>query len=567
MINYLASLSFTKKYVFALSLIAAFSMLAYFNLSTLINSQSHDGEIINMSGRQRMLSQKIALFAINYKSKKLEQTVSLMEKSHNHLLSLDMSYNLKRIYFHEPMMLNEKVERYISSAKSFMEKRDGKSLTYILQNSQTLLKNLDIVVSTYQIETELKIKKLQRNEFYLLLLTLITLMFEAIFIFRPANNSVNRKRKELHSQKEYADMITQINTNAIIAVDSNFTILTFNHSAEKMFGYSADEMLHTRLIDDRIIPMKFLKSHNVGLSNFMKTGELKNRDEVFELEGQHKDRTIFPIRISFGAKIEDKSKIVVANIQNISKEKEKDSLILQQSRFAAMGEMIANIAHQWRQPLSSISAIATGAKLRYKNNLISDEELDDTFVKIKDHTLHLSKTIDDFRDFFKHDKTKELFDINEVVNMSITLTEAAYKDNNIKVDFKNIKDEFMLNGSSSELSQVFLNILNNAKDALEEKKIENKFVLITILKEKEFVIVKIQDNAGGIPDEIKAKVFDPYFTTKHQSEGTGIGLFMSKKIIAQHFNGDIEVKNKEFEIDNKKFFGAEFIIKIKQTLI
>ena len=563
MIKFLSSLSFTKKYIFALSLIAAFSILAYINLSTLINSQSHDGAIINMSGRQRMLSQKIALFAINYKSKKLEQTVSLMEKSHNYLLSLDMSYNLKRVYFHEPMMLDIKVKKYISSAKSFMENRDGRSLTYILNNSQGLLKNLDIAVSTYQIETELKIKKLQKNEFYILLLTLTTLLFEALFIFRPANNSVKRKTKELNSQKEYADMITQINTNAIIALDSGFNILTFNKSAEDMFGYGAGEMLHTKLIDERIIPTKYLDRHNDGLKNFMRTGKLKNRDVVFELQGQRKDKTIFPIRISFGVKIEEGNKIVVANIQNITKEKEKDSLILQQSRFAAMGEMIGNIAHQWRQPLSSISAIATGTKLRYKNNLISDEELDDTFVKIKDYTQHLSKTIDDFRDFFKYDKTKELFEIGEVINKSISLTDAAYKDNHIQFILKNTKDMVMLNGSSSELSQVFLNNLNNAKDALIENNIEDKIVELEIIKEDEFAIVKIHDNAGGIPDEIKAKVFDPYFTTKHKSQGTGIGLFMSKKIISQHFDGDIEVHNRELNIENKNHFGAEFSIKIR----
>ena len=552
MLKYLTSLSFTKKYIFALSLIATFSILAFINLTTLIDSQSNDGEIINMSGKQRMLSQKIALFAINYKTKELKNAVVLMEKSHNYLLSLDISNDLKRIYYHKPMLLDAKVKKYISSAKKVIEKRDGKSLTYILTHAQSLLQNLDIAVSSYQLETELKIKKLQTNEFYIVLLTLITLLFEALFIFRPANNSAKRKTRELERQREYADMITQINTNAIIAVDSNFSILTFNRSAQEMFGYSAEEMLHTKLIDDKIIPKKYLQSHNHGLENFMKSGKLKNIDEVFELEGQHKDRTIFPIRISFGVNIEGEKKIVVANIQNITKEKEKDSLIMEQSRFAAMGEMIGNIAHQWRQPLSSISTIATGAKLRYKNNLISDEELDATFVKIKNHTQHLSKTIDDFRDFLKYDKTKELFDIGEVINKSIILTEASFQDNNIVIDLKKTQEKFQLNGSSSELSQVFLNILNNAKDVLVEKDIQNRIVRIEIIKENEFVVVKIHDNAGGISQDIRDKVFDPYFTTKHKAQGTGIGLFMSQKIITQHFDGIIEVDNKKS--DKEKFW-------------
>ncbi|MEA2100364.1 MAG: HAMP domain-containing sensor histidine kinase [Campylobacterota bacterium] len=110
-----------------------------------------------------------------------------------------------------------------------------------------------------------------------------------------------------------------------------------------------------------------------------------------------------------------------------------------------------------------------------------------------------------------------------------------------------------------------MNILNNAKDILTEKNIQNRIVHIDIVNEDQYVIIKIQDNAGGVPDEIKKKVFDPYFTTKHKSQGTGIGLFMSNKIITQHYNGNIEIQNKEFHVDDEKHFGAEFSIKIKYT--
>jgi len=563
MISFLSSLSFTKKYVFALSLIAIFSLSAYLNLVTLIDSQSNDAKVINISGKQRMLSQKIALFAINYKTKKLHETVDLMEKSHNYLLSLEMSEELKKIYYSSPTMLDEKVKIYISSAKKILKKRDGRSLTYVLKNSQALLKDLDSAVTIYQKDTELKTKNLRENELFIVLFILVTLVFEALFIFRPANNSVKKATKELKSQKEYADMITNINTNAIIAVDNKFEILTFNKSAQEMFGYSENEILHTKLIDDKIIPLKYLKSHNIGLENFMRSGKLKNADKVFELEGQHKDKTVFPIRISFGINLEGDKKIVVANIQDITKEKEKDALILEQSRFAAMGEMIGNIAHQWRQPLSSISTIATGAKLRYKNNLISDEELDETFSKIKEYTQFLSKTIDDFRDFLKQDRNQEVFDLNKVITTSLSLTQALYKDNGINIFVQESNEKILLSGSTSELSQVFLNILNNAKDVLLEKEIEERVVKISILKDNDLVVVKIFDNAGGVPDTIKEKIFDPYFTTKYKSQGTGIGLFMSKKIITQHFNGTIDVQNVDKEIESKRYYGAEFSIKIK----
>jgi len=564
MFKFFLSLSFTKKYLFALSLIAVFSVASYVNLVNLIDSQSNDAKVINISGKQRMLSQKIALFAINYKTKSLQKTVSLMEKSHKYLLSLDMSDELKKIYFSEPIMLDKEVLEYISRAKSFLENRDGRSLSYILDNSQKILKDLDTAVSIYQKNAERKTRNLKVNELFIVSFILITLFLEALFIFRPANNSIIKTTKELKSEKEYADMITQINTNAIIAIDNEFKILTFNKSAEKMFGYSSQEMLNTKLVDDKIIPLKFLNRHNEGLNNFMRTGKLKNKDVVFELEGKNKDGDIFPLRISFGVKIEQNSKIVVANIQDTTKEKEKDNLIMQQSRFAAMGEMIGNIAHQWRQPLSSISAIASGARLRYKNHLISDEELDEVFMKIKDHTQYLSKTIDDFRDFFNEKTDKELFELRDVINKSISLIEASYKSSSINLSL-NIDNSanVMINGSGSKLSQVFLNILNNAKDALYSK--DEKEVFIEVYLKDGYIVTKIHDSAGGIPSDIMPKIFDPYFTTKHKSQGTGIGLFMSRKIVAQHFDGSIEVKNSKFNLEEKTFFGAEFLIKLKYT--
>ena len=561
--NFLSSFSFTKKYIFALALIAILSTLGYLNLTHLIKSQTKDAELINVSGRQRMLSQEIPLFALSYKENSFKKAISLMEKSHNDLISRKMSKELHDIYFSKPVMLDAKVKEYIARANSFLNNRDGRSLSYLLNNSQKLLKDLDYAVSVYQNEAEARTKELQQNEFYILLLTLFTLAFEALFIFRPANSIINTKTKELNAQKEYADMITQINTNAIIAINSNLEILTFNKSAERIFGYSAKEMLHTKLNDDKIIPLKFLDAHNKGLLEFMKTGELKHKDTVFQLEAQRKDKTVFPIRISFGAKAEKDKKIVVANIQDISNEKEKDELIIQQSRYAAMGEMIGNIAHQWRQPLSSISTLASGSRIRYKNHLISDEELDETFAKIKEYTVHLSQTIDDFRDFYKNNKAKELFKIEDVVKKSITLVEATYVENNIELVFNQKKEEELLvNGSSSQLSQVFLNILNNAKDALKEKSIEKKIVYIEIFKEDADIVVNITDNAGGIPQDVAAKIYEPYFTTKYKSQGTGIGLFMSKRIIEQLFGGSLNNKNREFSVDSKTYFGASFSIRL-----
>lgn len=376
------------------------------------------------------------------------------------------------------------------------------------------------------------------------------------------NEIMLEQTEDLLDEIEYSEMITDINTNAIIAVNQDFEILTFNKSAEKMFGYTEEEMLYTKLTDDRIIPKKFLPFHNAGLQNFVKTGQLKNIDEVFELDAQRKDKTIFPIRISFGIRVEGEMKIVVANIQDITEDKEKDNLIIQQSRFAAMGEMIGNIAHQWRQPLSSISTIASGAKLRYKNGMLSDEELDEVFEKIKTHTVFLSNTIDDFRNFFAKDKTDEEFKLKDVIAQSITLIEASYISHKIKIEHENLDEDMVLKGSSGELAQVFLNILNNAKDILVSKNLDEKVVFIKSYKDNNQAVVEIYDNGGGIDDDIKIKIFEPYFTTKHKAKGTGIGLFMSKNIVEQHFNGTLIAKNQDFNIKDKSYFGAVFVMKI-----
>ena len=557
------SFSFTKKYIFALSIIALFSVIAYLYLTDNISSRANDAEMINLTGKQRMLSQRIALYAMSHEYEKLEYTVYLMEEIHKYLISINMSNNIKKIYFDEPTLLDYNVKKYISSARSFIKNKDSESLNYILKNSESLSENQDIIVLEYQNNAEEKIQDLLVTELYIVSFIMLTLVFEAFFIFRPINNSIMKKTQELLYEKEYSDMITQINTNAIIVVDNNLEVLTFNKSAEYIFGFSEKEMLHTKLIDDRIIPIKYLKAHYDGLVEFMKYGELKNKDAVFELEGKRKDKTTFPIRISFGIRIEKEKKIVVANIQDISKEKDKDALIVQQSRFAAMGEMIGNIAHQWRQPLSAISAISSGTKIKYQNNLIGDEELEKSFDKIKDYTLHLSKTIDDFRGFLSHDREIELFKVRELIDKLKNLVDAMYTDNNIKLHIDIKDDDIEINGSSSELSQVYLNILHNAKDILIENNIQDKNVLIKVQREEKNILISVYDNAGGIPENIKLKIFEPYFTTKHKSQGTGIGLFMSKRIIEQHYHGSLRAKNDNFFIDDKKYFGASFNVRIK----
>ena len=234
--------------------------------------------------------------------------------------------------------------------------------------------------------------------------------------------------------------------------------------------------------------------------------------------------------------------------------------MIQQSRFAALGEMIGNIAHQWRQPLSAISSTASSMQLQMQLKLTNEEELNKSFGTIITYVQFLTQTIEDFRTFFKEDKEKTSFNMLEILNNTMTITSAIYKESDIEVIF-NLKDKELISyGLPNELSQVCLNILNNAKDALIESKASKRYLIINTYKSKENNVIEIVDNAGGIPKDILTKVFDPYFTTKHQSQGTGIGLFMSKDIIEKHMNGSLLVQNRILNIKDTEYKGACFII-------
>ncbi len=249
--------------------------------------------------------------------------------------------------------------------------------------------------------------------------------------------------------------------------------------------------------------------------------------------------------------------------QELNDSRKKDAQLLQQARFASLGEMIGNIAHQWRQPLSAISSISSGNILQNEIGLLSSSENSKSYQKILDHVNFLSQTINDFRNYLdKSNSEIKEFNINDTIEDVLKIIEIAYKDNNIELIRNITNSDLNCFGSTSELSQVILNILNNAKDILVDNSIEQKIVKIETHRIRDKNIIKIYDNGGGIPKNIIEKIFDPYFTTKHQSQGTGIGLYMSKDIIHSKFNGILEVENLEWNNNNEVFYGACFIIEV-----
>jgi len=244
----------------------------------------------------------------------------------------------------------------------------------------------------------------------------------------------------------------------------------------------------------------------------------------------------------------------------IEKNRKNDNIIAQQTKMAAMGEMIGNIAHQWRQPLSVITTAASGVKIEHEMNMLTDKRLIESLDGITKSAKHLSSTIDDFRDFFKQDKEKNTFNIKGTFSKTLSLISNQFLNNEIKI-IDNI-ESVILYALENELIQVLINILNNSRDELLTKENQELLIFIDVYTKKNFMVIEIKDNAGGIKEDIIDRIFEPYFTTKHKAQGTGIGLYMSEEIISKHMNGSINVNNANYTYNDEAYKGAKFVIKL-----
>lgn len=221
---------------------------------------------------------------------------------------------------------------------------------------------------------------------------------------------------------------------------------------------------------------------------------------------------------------------------------QQQQFLLHQNKLASMGEMIGNIAHQWRQPLTHLSFIMMNLKTAYNKNKLTSEYFENKSQEAKEQLTFMSNTIDDFRNFFKVSKQKEKFLINKAIVEVINLQRASFKAHSIRVYFEDLRD-IEVYTYKGEFLQVLFNILNNSKDEFIRKERDNAEIFIELKKENENIFISVLDNAGGIPKSIIDKIFEPYFTTKEK--GLGLGLYMSKIIIDKSINGKLDVKNKK----------------------
>ncbi len=359
---------------------------------------------------------------------------------------------------------------------------------------------------------------------------------------------ITERRKAEEQIRKLSHAIEQ-SSSTVLITDTEGNIEYANPKFTQLTGYSLEEAMGKTLRilkSGKTSPEVYKELWKTILSGNEWLGELCNRKKNGELFWEYV--SISPVKNSEGV-ITD----FIAVKDDITEQKQKEKLYLQQTRLAQMGEMLSMIAHQWRQPLTSIGAIASNTRNRLILNKTDKEMLIESMKKIQAHVNYLSHTVSDFRTFFKPNKVKEPVSVRDIIQKCLGLISKPLEINEIKIE-TSYKSDREIESYPSELIQVFLNILKNIVDIVQNRKIENAIASIREYEENGFIVIDITDNAGGIPDDIKDHIFLPYFSTKEEKHGTGLGLYMCKTIIEEHCKGHIMAQNIKG--------GTKFVIKL-----
>jgi len=357
---------------------------------------------------------------------------------------------------------------------------------------------------------------------------------------------------------KHAQEIMDFLPEAIVEIfdtEGHQAIHWMNHKAKEIFGEKLMDRAVTTIFskeDWEAIDAQFRKS------TFIANKMVFIKDATYEISGtSSKNLNSRYIKLIFNdvtRHIRIKKRLQNEIDRHIEKRLENEYLLMQQSKLATMGEMIGHIAHQWRQPLAQIGGVFMNLESAY-----AFDELDEEYFKSKVRSgnellKHMSHTIDDFRHFFEPNRTERLFDISKYIQNAINIIQASLTYHHIELIFTPLSEAVLISGYPSEFSQVILNLLDNAKDILLTNKVKVPLISIEVVDKGDVVCVYVEDNGGGIDEEIIDKIFDIYFTTKERDEGTGLGLYMSKLIIESKIHGRIEAKNGRN--------GAIFVIEI-----
>ncbi len=432
--------------------------------------------------------------------------------------------------------------------------------------SNTLEKQVD-VKSQELLQSEEEFRNMLVIALGIQLLIIVVLLI-SIKKRKKAERKVEKTLEKLTaSEKEMAEIINSFPISIVRAKNDAKHIDFFNKSFHELFGWSIEDV--------DTIDKWFLKAYP---DEKYRKEVMNNWEKIIEETHRLKLNTaIRPMLVHVMCKngqVKECQAWYHRNKNNIfgifydmTKQKELEAenlkqqkMLLTQSKIAAVGEMLGNIAHQWRQPLSHITAKISGLKLLLAmDKEVTPEMLDKDFDDVMEQSQYLSQTIEDFKNFFTANNEEiKPFNIKDTLNKLHGLIKDSLNSNYIQYhcDF----DDIQINQNENRLIQATINICNNAKDAIVLNDIEStqRHFFVSLKKIGNNAVISFKDSAGGISEDILDKIFEPYFTTKHPSLGTGIGLYMTYQIVTNNFNGELTVQNSEYEYKGKKFIGAEF---------
>lgn len=361
---------------------------------------------------------------------------------------------------------------------------------------------------------------------------------------------IEKEEKLIASNKEY-ELLFYDAPVAYLVIDKSFHIKKYNKRANEYFGLSFS-LLDTIMLFS-YINISYLEKILTWISKeeFLNEAlelEMKfarSQLKRFKVYGNYYPSNENTIILSF---IDINEEYILKNDLKTQVDLKTDEnlkqyhILQQQSKFAAMGEMIANIAHQWRQPLNVLSAHNLDISLKYKNNKLNDDVMNNFYNKTKTVVEKMSETIESFVDFFNPNKEKAHFKLIEVIDEVFNLLDNSFEKNQINI-IVNCDEGISFKAYKSEFEQILLIILNNSRDSIIANNIEGKISINIEKISNKYLQIEIIDNAGGVNEKIIDRIFEPYFTTKSKNLGTGIGLYMSKMIVEESLNGTIALEN------------------------
>lgn len=416
-------------------------------------------------------------------------------------------------------------------------------------------KELMIKYHIYPFEQNFNLKDIFKRytaEVFVLVLLVCLLAIFAAFYFYKAMKKADKQAKQIES-------ILSTAADGIHVLDKNGNLVMFSDTFASMLGYSRDEMKNITVFEwDRHSGpseiQSIIQNTNGELMLFEALHTRKDGSEVnvevnakgVEING---NEFLFASSrdITYRKQAEKELRELNENLETkvqeeLAKNRQKDNLLIKQARLAAIGELISNIAHQWRQPLNVIAIGIQDLKMAFKYGELDEAYLNKTVDDSMAQVKSLSKTIDELRHYFKSNSEQKNFKLREAVSDTMRLTEASLKSDQIATILE-IDENITVFGSESDLSQALLNIINNSKEALALSTKEDLSIKITATEKQDFIELQIHNNGPKIDDDILDKIFDPYFTTKHKAQGAGLGLYMTKTIVEQNMGGTVDIKN------------------------